>query len=45
MSRYSAESKEAILSILLPPHNMSVRSVATEEGMVEQTLIVGVNKQ
>jgi transposase-like protein len=38
MSSYSSERKEAILSKLLPPHNKSVRSVATEEGMVEQTL-------
>jgi transposase-like protein len=38
MSSYSAERKEAILSKLLPPHNKSFRSVATEEGMVEQIL-------
>jgi transposase-like protein len=38
MSSYSSERKEAILSKLLPPRNKSVRSVATEEGMVEQTL-------
>ncbi len=38
MSSYSSERKEGILSKLLPPHNKSVRSVATEEGMVEQTL-------
>jgi transposase-like protein len=38
MSNYSADRKEAILSKLLPPHNKSVRSVATEEGMVQQTL-------
>ena len=38
MSSYSAERKEAILRKLLPPHNKSVASVATEEGMAEQTL-------
>lgn len=33
-----AERKQAILSKLLPPNNKSVASVATEEGVSEQTL-------
>jgi putative transposase len=38
MSSYSKERKQAILSKLLPPNNKSVASVATEEGVSEQTL-------
>jgi len=38
MSSYSTERKQAILSKLLPPNNKSVASVATEEGVSEQTL-------
>ena len=38
MSSYSKERKQAILSKLLPPYNKSVPSVATEEGVSEQTL-------
>jgi putative transposase len=38
MSSYSKERKQAILSKLLPPKNKSVASVATEEGVSEQTL-------
>ncbi len=45
MSSYSTERKEAILSKLLPPNNKSVASVAREEGVAEQTRIIGVIKQ
>lgn len=38
MARYSNERKAAILNKLLPPSNMSVASVAKEEGVSEQTL-------
>jgi len=38
MSSYSTERKQAILGKLLPPNNKSVASVATEEGVSEQTL-------
>ena len=36
--RYSEERKAAILKKLLPPHNRSVASVATEEGISNATL-------
>ena len=38
MPRYSEERKAAILKKLLPPHNRSVASVATEEGISNATL-------
>ncbi len=38
MARYSTERKEAILKKLLPPHNMTVSTLAREEGISEQTL-------
>ena len=38
MPRYSAERKDAVLKKLLPPHNRSVASVATEEGISEAAL-------
>ena len=38
MPRYSEERKAAILKKLLPPHNRSVTSVATEEGISNATL-------
>ena len=38
MPRYSAERKAAVLKKLLPPHNHSVASVATEEGISDATL-------
>lgn len=38
MPRYSAERKSAVLKKLLPPHNHSVASVATEEGISDATL-------
>jgi transposase-like protein len=36
--RYSKERKAAVLKKLLPPHNRSVASVATEEGISDATL-------
>jgi len=38
MTRYSSERREAILSKLLPPQNMTVAEVARREGISEQTL-------
>ena len=38
MPRYSKERKAAVLKKLLPPHNRSVVSVATEEGISDATL-------
>ncbi|KIN15242.1 transposase [Halomonas sp. KHS3] len=38
MQRYSEERKAAFLTKLLPPHNRSVVSVATEEGISDATL-------
>ena len=38
MPRYSAERKAAVLKKLLPPHNRSVASVATEEGISDAAL-------
>ncbi|WP_143514007.1 transposase, partial [Psychrobacter pasteurii] len=38
MSRYSEERKQAILSKLSPPHNLSVSEVARSEGIGVQTL-------
>ena len=38
MSRYSKERKQAILSKLSPPHNLSVSEVARSEGIGVQTL-------
>ncbi len=38
MARISNERKQSILGKLLPPHNMSVAEVATEEGISTTTL-------
>ena len=38
MAHYSPERKESVLKKLLPPHNLSVATVAREEGVSEQTL-------
>ncbi len=38
MPRYSAERKSAVLKKLLPPHNHSVASVVTEEGISKAKL-------
>ncbi|MCL5426124.1 MAG: transposase [Gammaproteobacteria bacterium] len=38
MPRYCAERKAAVLKKLLPPHNYSAASVATEEGISDATL-------
>ncbi|WP_404378063.1 hypothetical protein [Vreelandella aquamarina] len=43
MPRYSEERKAAILKKLLPPHNRSVASVATEEGISNATLSPSVS--
>ena len=36
--KYSNERKQAVLAILCPPHNRSIREVAAEEGLSEATL-------
>lgn len=38
MPRYSEERKAAVLKKLLPPHNRTVVSVASEEGIADVTL-------
>lgn len=38
MPRYSEERKAAVLSRMLPPHNLSVPEVARKEGISEPTL-------
>ncbi len=38
MAKYSVERKESVMKKLLPPINMTVAEVATEEGISEQTL-------
>jgi len=38
VARFSEERKEAVLSRLLPPHNMTVADVAKMEGISEATL-------
>ena len=38
MPRYSQERKAAVLKKLLPPHNRTVVSVASEEGIADVTL-------
>ena len=38
MSRYSPERKEAVLSKLLPPHNLTVAELARQEGISSATL-------
>jgi len=38
MARFSQERKEAVLSRLLPPHNMAVSDLAKMEGIGEATL-------
>ncbi len=38
MSHYSKERKEAILKLLLPPHNLTVAEVAKRENISDKTL-------
>ena len=38
MSRYSPERKEAVLSKLLPPYNLTVAELARQEGISPATL-------
>ena len=38
MKHYPDERKQAVLAKMLPPHNMTVSSVAQAEGISEQTL-------
>lgn len=38
MTRYSEERKEAVLSKMLPPYNMSMAEISREEGISVQTL-------
>lgn len=44
MARYSEERKEAVLSKLLPPYNMTVAELARQEGISEPTLYTWRNK-
>lgn len=44
MSKISVERKEAVLSKLLPPSNLSVSDVAKQEGLGESTLYTWLNK-
>jgi len=38
MPRYSEERKQAVVAKMMPPHNLSPREVAREEGISEATL-------
>lgn len=38
MTRYSEERKEAVLSKMLPPHNMTIAAISKEEGISTKTL-------
>lgn len=38
MPSYSQERKDAVLTKLLPPHNLAVSQIALSEGICEQTL-------
>lgn len=44
MIKISVERKEAVLSKLLPPNNLSVSDVAKQEGLGESTLYNWLNK-
>jgi transposase-like protein len=44
VARYSEERKEAVLSKLLPPYNMTVAELARQEGISEPTLYTWRNK-